>query len=69
MKYSCPEIELYEEMGKPCVFGKFQYAFTKMVQDFKAFNPEADRLLFSDGSLAKAMKNNNWWNEKIGEYL
>ena len=67
--YSCPEIDLYEECGQPCAFGKFRYAFAKMVQDFKAFNPEADKMAFSNGALAKAMKNNNWWTDKIGEYL
>ena len=67
--YSCPEIDLYEECGSHCIFGKFRYAFQKMVEDFKAFNPESDRMTFADGSLVKAMQNNGWWSNKIGEYL
>lgn len=64
----CPELELYEKCGKPCLFGKFRYAFTKMVQDFKVYYPEAEKMTFENG-LAKAMKNNGWWETKITEYL
>ena len=65
---SCPEIDLWEKMGKPCLFGEFRYAFQKMVQDFKAFNPEADKMTFDHG-LTTAMQNNGWWAGKIGEYI
>lgn len=65
---TCPEIDLYEEIKPDCVFGKFRFAFTKMVQDFKAYYPEAERLTFSDG-LVQMMKNNYWWENKITEYL
>jgi hypothetical protein len=68
MKYSCPGENLWIETGKPCLFGKFRFAFQKMVQDFKAFNPEADRFTFSNG-LAQSMQNNGWWDQKIMEYL
>lgn len=64
----CPEVELYHIVKPNCLFGKFQVAFRNMVADFKFFNPEMDKLTFSTG-LADAMQNNNWWENKIGEYL
>ena len=65
---SCPEIELYEKYGNGYLFGKFRYAFTKMVYDFKVYYSEAEKLTFNNG-LAEAMKNNDWWENKITEYL
>ena len=64
----CPEIDLYEEIKPDCIFGKFRFAFQKMVQDFKAYYPEAEKMTFDNG-LARAMQNNDWWENKITEYL
>ena len=65
---TCPELELYEKCGNGCLFGKIRFAFQKMVQDFKAYYPEAEKMTFDNG-LANAMQNNGWWENKITEYL
>lgn len=67
-KCYCPELELYKKVNPSCSFGSFGHAFRKMIDDFKFFNPEMKDLTFATG-LADAMQNNNWWENKIGEYL
>ena len=67
-KVYCPDLELYKKVNPKCSFGSFGTAFRKMVEDFKFYNPEMKNLTFADG-LANAMQINNWWENKIGEYL
>ena len=64
----CPELELYDIMHPDCKFGEFRFAFQKMVQDFRALYPMFDKNDFSTG-LAKAMRNNGFWDTKIIDYL
>lgn len=61
------EEEIWILRGKQELIGEIRYAFYKMVNDFLNKYPELENESMS--LVCKNMRNNNWWDKKIEEYL